>query len=665
MKFTRILTTKPCLVIAVFLTATFLLASPLTGWSQDKELETLKKLSLEELMELEVTSVSRRPEKLLQTPSAIQVVTGDDVGRFGASTLPEALYLAGNLQVGQRTAHSWAISSRGFNTELANKMLVLVDGRTVYTPLFSGVFWDRHDYVLGDINQIEVISGPGGTLWGANAVNGVISITSKTARETQGLFAEVSVGNELKALASLRYGGKLGKNTHYRVYGKYGNRDGSVYADSTDVNDSWTMAQAGFRIDSEPRMNTLFTLQGDTYRNDGGIPAGGDATINGSNILGRWSRMFADSSDIRLQMYYDRTDLVMPTPAFVANGITLAPAGDFRDVLNTIDLDFQHHLDIGSINHLVWGAGYRFTDDEVTNSPSLGFLPTTLKQNLFSLFAQDEISITRSLVLTAGTKLEHNAYTGFVLEPNGRLRWSINDTQMIWAAASRAVRIPSRIDRNYTQGTPPYFVLIKGSDDFVSETVVSTELGYRAQVGSRATSSVSLYYNQYDHLRSTILNPTTIFPLTFANGLEGETYGVEFNVNYEVTDWWRLTASYDLMRQDIRVKEGQSDFNNALNETADPGFQFFFRSSFSLPYHISVNGAFRWIDALTINDSGVVKEVPSYAELDGSISWQANDNIKISISGRNLLNQYHEEYGIPANRQAIQRSVYGTVAVKF
>ncbi len=640
---------------------------PCIAWAQeDPGAGDLKGLSIEELMDLEVTSVSRKPEKLLQTPSAIQVVTGEDMLRFGATNIPEALYLAGNLQVGQRTAHSWAISARGFNTELANKLLVQMDGRTVYTPLFSGVFWDRHDYILNDLNQIEVISGPGGTLWGANAVNGVISITSKSARDTQGLFAEAAAGNELKTLAGVRYGGKLGESTFYRVYAKYGSRDNSIYPDSIDANDKWTMMQGGFRIDSEKTSNTRFTLQGDIYQSEGDLPTGGTAPVKGANILGRWSHTFADSSDLRLQMYFDRTDLTQPTPAFVTDtGIILAPAGDFKDVLNTFDIDFQYRLTLGSINHIVTGAGYRFTHDEVTNSPSLGFFPTTLKQNLFSVFVQDELTIVPSLILTAGTKLEHNAYTGYVLEPNARLRWRVSDTQMIWAAVSRAVRIPSRIDRNYTQATPPHFVLLKGSDNFQSETVVSTELGYRGQLGAKATSSISLYYNQYDNLRSTELDPVTVFPLFFANGLEGDTYGVELNLNYQVAEWWRLTSSYYLMRQDIRVKEGKSDFSNALNETADPGFQFLLRSSFQLPYRFSINGAFRWIDGFTINSGGTALEVPSYAELDGRISWQASEKVQLSIAGRNLLNAVHEEYGVPATRLGIQRSVYGSISVTF
>jgi iron complex outermembrane receptor protein len=646
--------------------ALVMVASALYGQVSDDSPDVLKKLSIEELLNLEVTSVSKRPEKLTETPSAVQVVTGDDISKFGASNIPEALYLAGNLQVAQKGSHSFGISARGFNTDLANKLLVLVDGRTVYTPLYSGVFWDRQDYLLEDINRIEVISGPGGTLWGANAVNGVINITSKTAKETQGVYMEGAAGNELKALAGFRYGGKIAPNVFYRVYGRYGNRDNAIFEDSVASNDSWQMGQGGFRIDADGKSTSKYTLQGDIYQNNGKQNTAGPSTVNGGNLLGRWSHMFADSSDIRVQTYYDRTYLNAPTAAFVANGLELAPAGLFKDVLSTYDIDFQHRIRFGTANHFVWGLGYRFTHDEVTNAPALGFFPTVLKQNLFSVFAQDEINVVKNLKLIVGSKLEHNDYTGFVLEPHGRLSWFMNDKNILWTGVSRAVRTPSRIDRDLSQGTPPYFVLLTGSPNFRSETVVATELGYRTQVGSRTTGSLSLYYNQYDHLRSTELNPTTIFPLFFQNGLEGETYGFELSLNYQVTDWWRLFTSYNLFRGDIRVKENKSDFNNAHNETADPRNQFSLRSSFSLPFRLSVNPAFRWVDELPINDSGILRTVPAYAELDGSINWEATDYMSFTLAGRNLLNKAHVEYGAPGPaRQAIQRSVYIKVALRF
>lgn len=627
--------------------------------------DELKNLSLEELMNIEVTSVSKRPEKLLTTPSAIQVVTNDDILKYGASNIPEALYLAGNLQVAQKGSSSYGISARGFNTDLANKLLVLIDGRTVYTPLFSGVYWDRQDYLLQDISQIEVISGPGGTLWGANAVNGVINITSKSAKDTQGGFAEIGGGNELKSFISTRYGGTIRPNIYYRVYGKYADRDASTFPDSVDAHNGWNILQGGFRIDAERASNDNFTLQGDIYRNKADLTAGGTSEVVGANILGRWSHSFSENSGFKLQTYLDYTNLDMPTPAFVSNGLELAPEGVFKDKLNTFDIDFQHQIKMGK-NILIWGGGYRHLNDNTTNSPSLGFIPENFDQDLYNIFIQDEISLLPTLTLTGGTKLEHNPYTNFVWEPSARIKWDVNKHGILWAALSQAVRTPSRIDRQLSQGTPPYFVLLAGSPDFISETVVSTELGYRMQIGQRATLSVSTFYNQYDDVRSTELNPTTIFPLFFQNGLEGETYGAELSLAYNITDKWQWYSTYNLLREDIRIKEGKSDFSNALNETADPKFQFTTRMSYQLLTNLSVGAAFRWVDKLPINDSGNLKFTPAYAEMDAQIAWIISKNFTLSVAGRNLLHKDHAEYGIPNNNmQAIQRSVYGKLSVRF
>ena len=645
----------------------FLISNSITA--QDEKVippGELKKMSFEELMNIKVTSVSKRPERLLETASAIQVITGDAINGYGATTIPDALYLAGNLQVAQRGTNSWGISARGFNTELANKMLVLFDGRAIYTPLYSGVFWDRHDYILEDINRIEVISGPGGTLWGANAVNGVINITTKSADKTQGLLVHGQAGNELKSLFGIRYGGKIAPNTYYRVYGRYSSRDDFIYPDSVEAKNPWLMGQGGFRIDANSGSNSKYTFQGDFYVNNAEMPKGGITEVIGGNILGRWTYNFADSSNLRIQAYYDKTIFNLPTSASESGGVFTVPAGTFGDKLSTYDIDLQYHFEIGSFNHLVTGAGYRLTYDQVSNSPGIGFLPEVLKQNLFSIFLQDEIKVFRNLFVTLGSKLEHNDYTGYVLEPNGRIRYNIRDKWMVWSAISIAVRTPSRIDRDVTRSTPPYFVIFEGNPDFKSETLTSQEFGLRGEIGDRATTSVSLFYNYYDNLRSTVADPVTIFPFTFENGLEGEVYGYELSLNYLVFNWWQITASCNRLREDIRVKEGATDFNNAHNETADPEWQFSVRSSLKLPYRISANFAFRWIDELPINDIGDLEIVPSYYELDGQISWRVNKNIEVSLAGRNLLHKYHVEYGRKGStQQGIERSVYGKLVLKF
>jgi len=542
----------------------------------------LKKLSMEELMDIEVTSVSRHPEKLLDAASAIQVITSEDIRRSGASSIPEALRLADNLDVAQQNSHDWNISARGFNTDLANKLLVLMDGRTVYTPLFSGVFWDAQDYLLEDLDRIEVISGPGGTLWGANAVNGVINITTKSAKDTQGGYVELGGGTELQDFVGVRYGGVLAPDVYFRVYAKYFDRDSEVFSNGQDATDSWNMARGGFRIDAAGSSQNPLTLQGDVYSGNEGVITGGTSKASGENILGRWSHTFLDSSDFSLQLYYDRTHISSPKPS---NGF--APAGILTDDLDTYDLDFQDHVHLGAQHRLTWGLGYRFTHDQVGNAPAVVFLPAQLDQQLFSCFVQDEIELQKNLTLTLGTKVEHNDYTGYETEPSGRLQWDFAPKQMLWGAISRAVRTPSRIDRDLEEPTllpaPLPTSILNGSSTFTSETVIAYELGYRAQLGTQLSTSVSTFYNDYDHVRSTTTTAPFVFPLYFQNNLKGDTYGVEVSANYQALDWWRLHAGYTLLREHLRVKAGTTDFSNGLNETADPEQQYSIRSSMDLP----------------------------------------------------------------------------------
>lgn len=327
-------------------------------WAADSDyddLTDLKQLSLFELIDLEVTTVSRRAEKLSQAASAVQVITDDDIRRYGANSLPEALRLAGNLHVAQKGAHAWGISARGFNTELANKLLVLIDGRAVYTPLFSGVFWDRQDYLLEDIDRIEVISGPGGTLWGANAVNGVINVISKPAHETQGWYAEAATGSDLEGLVAARYGGQISPNVHFRVYGKYSEHDGAKLANGSDANDPWRMQQGGFRLDARTDNSGSITVQGDVYENTIGQAGIASAKTSGHNLLARWNRELANGSNFSLQIYYDRTHLSVPETELTAGGLVLAPPGTLTDDLDTFDLDFQYTVASGSHHKIIWG----------------------------------------------------------------------------------------------------------------------------------------------------------------------------------------------------------------------------------------------------------------------------------------------------------------------
>jgi iron complex outermembrane receptor protein len=392
-------------------------------------LDTYKKMSLEELMDQEVTSVAKQPQPLGQAPAAIQVVTGDEIRRSGASSIPEALRLADNLDVAQLSSSQWDISARGFNTSgFSDKLLVLMDGRSLYTPLLAGVIWNMQDYLLEDIDRIEVISGPGGTLWGANAMNGVINITSKNARDTQGLYVEGGGGNWLQDFGAVRYGGTLSSNVFYRVYGKYFDYGPEVYADGKSANDAWNRGQGGFRIDADGAANDQFTLQGDIFGGDNNSTPGGEGTPNaegtqgGGNILGRWTHTYSDDSDTSLQLYYDRNHLSAP---FQSAGAI--PAGNLVDDLDTYDLDFQNRFPLGTWNNIVWGFGYRFTHDVVQDAPLVAFLPNTLDQNLYSTFLQDEIKLRENVFLTLGSKLEHNDYTGFEFEPSARIQWNVTD----------------------------------------------------------------------------------------------------------------------------------------------------------------------------------------------------------------------------------------------
>jgi iron complex outermembrane receptor protein len=623
----------------------------------------LKQLSLEQLMDIQVTSVARHSESILQAPASVQVVTRDEIRRSGATSIPEALRLADNLQVAQKNSHDWGISARGFNASLANKLLVMIDGRTVYTPLFSGVFWNDQDYLLEDIERIEVISGPGGTLWGANAVNGVINIITRSAVDTQGMYAEAGGGNQLKSLAGARYGGSFGAGASYRVYGKYFDRDDEVYPGGQRAGDGWHQAQTGFRIDATASARDLLSLHGDFYQGHAGLDTGGAAQTAGGNVLGRWTHTMSDDSDLNLQTYYDRTHLVDPIPQAALNGVVLAPAGLLHDDLTTYDIDLQHRFSLASGHSLVWGLGYRHTHDVVANAPALGFLPTRLDQSLFSAFLQDEIAIRDSLSVILGSKLEHNDYTGFELEPNIRVRWSIARDQSLWSAISRAARTPSRIDRDLAEPAPPYITIVKGGSAYGSEYVTAYEVGYKARVSPGSTASVSVFRNLYRDVRSLSFTPGTVFPVFVSNNVAGHTEGVEVTADEQLLESWSLHAGYDYLHEKLHVRPGQSDLNNALGETADPRHRFTVRSALNLPARLHWDAAVRWVDSLVVNSGASSGKVPAFFELDTRIGWAMSPGLEISVTGQNLLHGHHPEYGFPSlARIEIERSVYGKIA---
>ncbi len=605
----------------------------------------LKKLSIEQLMNLEVTSVSRRPERLAQAASAIQVITQQDIRRSGASSLPEALRLATNLQVAQIDSRQWAISARGFNSTTANKLLVLIDGRTVYTPLYSGVFWDVQDVPLVDVDRIVVISGPGATLWGANAVNGVINVITKNASVTQGLVVSGGGGTELRGFGTARYGGALGPHVNYRIYGKGWARDPTVLPSGQDATDDWHMEQGGFRLDWDASTINQVTVQGDLYNGRISQATGGDIVVSGGNVVAKWSHTVSENSAVTAQLYYDRTNRDIP--------------GTFGEDLDIYDVDLQHRTRLGARQEVVWGLGYRLINDRVANSPVLAFLPAHVARQWFTGFVQDEIAlIPDRLHVALGTKVEHNDYTGYEIQPSGRVSWRLSPSGTLWAAVARALRTPSRIDRElFAPGQPPY--AIAGGPRFHSEEELAYELGYRHQRGALALA-VATFYSRYHGLRSVEqVNPPTPSPVVIANGQYGESYGAELTAEYWITKGWRVGAGHTELRVHIWPNPGSTDTSRGAVESQAPDRQFFLHSSVDLPARLRLDAGIRAIDDITR------QQVPGYAELNAKLTWQPTSQLDLSLVGQNLLHDRHAEFGAPAARREIERGVYGLVEWRF
>jgi iron complex outermembrane receptor protein len=607
--------------------------------------EALKKLSIEQLMNLQVTSVSKRPERLAQTASAIEVITGEDIRRSGASSLPEALRLASNLQVAQVDSRQWAISARGFNGTTTNKLLVLIDGRTVYTPLYSGVFWDVQQVPLADIDRIEVISGPGATLWGSNAVNGVINVIMKHAKDTEGLLVSGGGGTQPRGVGTVRYSGALGSDVRYRVYGTGFAREASALPSGLEAGDRWHLEQGGFRMGWDASGVNHLTLQSDLY--DGRMKQlnAGDVGVSGGNVIAKWAHTVSERSHVAAQLYYDRTNRTIPNL--------------FGENLDIYDIDLEHQARLGTRHDVIWGLGYRLMNDRVANSPAIAFLPAHVTRQWFTGFVQDEITVVSDRLRVAlGSKVEHNDYTGFEIEPSGRLSWQLSQSGLLWTAVSRALRTPSRIDREFFfPGQPPYFFV--GNAGFHSEEELAYELGYRHQVGVLAVS-VAIFYSRYYGLRSLEqMNPPAPVPSYIGNGQDGESYGAELTADYWLTNTWRLRAGYTELRVHIWPKRGSTDMTRGSGESQTPDRQFFLHSSLDLPAHVRLDGGFRAIGGIAN------AQVPSYAELNANLTWQPTASVGLSVVGQNLFHDRHAEFQAPLQRREIERSVYGLVEWRF
>jgi iron complex outermembrane receptor protein len=593
---------------------------------------TLTELSLEELANLEVTSVSRRAESLAEAPAAIFVITAEDLRRAGVTSLAEALRLAPNLQVARIDAGQYAISARGFNNAVANKLLVLVDGRTIYTPLFSGVFWDQQDVLIEDIERIEVVSGPGATLWGANAVNGVINVTTRSARDTHGTLVAVGGGNRQQA-AALRHGVALGDSGHVRLYGKIANLEHNRRPDG--VSDGLTWLQGGFRADWGDVRDGV-TLQGDAYRvksedrrNAAGVEIG-RAELSGLNLLARWTRQLGEGSELRLQTYVDHAQR--------RERVLFQPEADLFDV------ELQHGIAKGP-HRFVWGAGYRYERDEVKDGFLVGFRPTQRALDWTNVYVQDDIRLSETLTLTAGMRLDRNDYTGWEYQPDARVAWTASAEHLVWGAVSRAVRVPARFDRDVIRPQGGVF----GGPTFVSEVANVMQVGYRARTANVLTWSVTAFHHQWDKLRS-----ATAPPVFFENKIEGPVYGVEGWASWQVLSAWRLSGGLTALRKELRLEPGSADPQGPQNPqlSNDPDQQWMLRSSLNPWANHELDAMVRHIGALP-NPS-----VPAYTAVDVRYAWRVRPDLELSVLGQNLFDRRHGEFNPPASRREFARGVF-------
>jgi iron complex outermembrane recepter protein len=614
---------------------------------------SLADLSLEELGNVEVTSVSKTSERLSDAPASIFVITAEDIRRSGSRSLPEALRLAPNLQVARTGADTYAISARGFNNSnaLANKLLVLIDGRTVYSPAYSGVFWDQQDVMLEDVERIEVISGPGATLWGANAVNGVINVITRPAQNTQGGLVAAGGGNT-DVGAAVRYGSKLGESGNFRLYGKSSRFDNTERADGASLPDGWQFNQAGFRADLG-QSSSNFTFQGDLYNGRGDDRTlGGPIEVSGVNLLARLNKQFSSGSDIQLQAYFDRAQREDRT--------------SFQGDTDTYDLEFQHGIPLGR-HKVLWGAGYRQARDDLPATvpvpPAAGlvisFVPESRTLSWQNVFVQDEVRLSETLKLTLGIKFEKNDYTGWENLPSARLAWKATERQLLWGAVSRAVRAPARLDRDFhlalvIPAVPLTIPIINGGPDFESEVANVAELGYRAQPWSSFSLSVTAFYHDYDKLRSGQPAPAVI-----QNMIEGEVSGVEAWATYQATGNWRLSGGLVELRKDLRVKPGSPDPVGPSALGNDPEHQWMLRSILNLTPRHDFDVMVRRVSRLP------EPEVPAYTAVDARFAWRPRSDLELSVTAQNLFDPTHPEFGALPGRSEIPRSVFGKAVWRF
>lgn len=636
----------------------------------------LTDLSLEDLMNVEVTSVSKKVQSIVQAPAAVFVITQSDIRRSGVTSIPEALRMAPGLEVAKLDANKWAISARGFNNRFANKLLVLIDGRTVYSPLFSGVYWEQQFTPLEDIDRIEVIRGPGATLWGANAVNGVINIITKRTALTQGGVLTLGGGNEERRFGTFRHGGDLGKRGHYRVYLAGFDRDGGVDANHRDTIDEWGLVQGGFRADTTLASGDSLTVQGDVYR---GYAAQTITKLgwtipdhfhpDGWNLLARWNRV--NSRDTTLQCYYDR----MTRPDEAVTGI----------LEHTFDLDFQQRFRPDPQQEIVWGLGFRYYHSSEPASAAADFIsglrPPKRTTRLWSGFVQDEFSAadgkTRWIV---GTKFEHNDFTGFEYQPSIRVLHAPDERHSLWGALSRAVRTPSVVEDDLLAAVsidrttnPPTIYALKGDRDFQSEKLLACEAGYRVRAADNLSLDLAAFYNDYNDLRSIELHPelaavstefiplavpALVVPFTPGNRISGTSYGLELAADWHASRRCRVQAAYTYLRTNLTLDPGVTDPFSLLEEGSSPENQLSLRVAWDCSDRINADLWLRYTDGL-----------PSYAALgvgncwnmDVRLTWKPHRNMEVAVVGQNLLHRDYYQFGpdiLSTQATQVQRGVY-------
>jgi iron complex outermembrane recepter protein len=660
--------------------------------------DDLFELSLSELLSLKVTTASKKAEPLSQTAAAVFVITQEDIRRSGVTSVPEALRMAPGVQVARIDANKWSISARGYTGRFANKLLVMIDGRSVYTPLFSGVYWDSQSPMLEDIERIEVIRGPGATLWGANAVNGVINIITKSSADTQGGLLSASAGNEERAGGAARWGGKIGEIGHYRVYGQAFDRDGTLDAAARSDNaDDWNGAKAGFRVDLTPTDRDEVALHGNAFQSDQGESvydlsnlanpsAIVDHTteVNNLDLLAQWTRHLSDTDDLTLKTYFDHTER------------DWSLIGERRD---TFDIEAEYRTQRFDGHDLITGLGYRWTGDQLDKTELAALLPDEDSLNLYSAFIQDDIRLVpERLTLTLGTKLEHNDVTGFELQPNARLLWTPSETQSVWGSLARAVRTPGRGELNgiIRQGvlaagsalnpSPwPVEVLYYGSDDLESEDLTAYELGHKWQVNRSLSLDLALFYNDYDQLRTAtsgniLCYPSGVYPAclfsgqpvtrlirqsALGNDTSGHSKGLELAADWRPLPNWRLQASYSHLEAQLAESAGAATVDDART---NPGNQFSLRSWLNPRPDIDLDLWLRYSDeSETFGLLGTILIDP-YWELDARVAWRPTQKLELALVGQNLLNDAHiEGYSELADLPltSLERSVYFKMRLDF